>query len=94
VIRSGFLSVGEPYRTASGASGRPRSRLGNALDRVSGAWRGFLELSRSREAVYSIPPLSTCRQFSQSPPSPADSEGGGRAKADPGQGASSNLWPR
>jgi hypothetical protein len=34
---------------------------------------------RGRGAVYCIPPWSTRRQFSQSPPSPPDSEGGGLA---------------
>jgi hypothetical protein len=41
--------------------------------------RVLMRPCRRRGAVYSIPPWSTRRQFSQSPPSPPDSEGGGLA---------------
>ena len=69
------------------ASGNPPDPRLHDLEGVRAVHRGsfcrrsrvLMRPCRRRGAVYSIPPWSTRRQFSQSPPSPPDSEGGGLA---------------
>jgi hypothetical protein len=70
LLRVGLVKVGNAR--VVNVDWHPGARLASHED-------GDVRRLGARRAVYSISPWSTCRQFSQSPPSPPDCEGGGRA---------------